>query len=233
VLLDPRVFAKLLDAAEVGPRDLVLDVGCGLGYSTAVIARMAQAVVALEEDEGMAAEAQATLAAQGVDNAVLETGPLAGGVPAHGPYDAIVVEGAVEVMPRALEDQLKAGGRLVAIFVEGAVGQARLGLRTEHGMAWRRVFDAMAPVLPGFAAAKGLNSDAGPPILRPQGPGEGWPSREIGTGDETVQVRAAAARLHRRRRGVARVGRVADRHVDPGLPDQPAARREPRVPASA
>ncbi len=154
VLLDPRVFAKLLDAADVGPRDLVLDVGCGLGYSTAVIARMAEAVVALEEDEAMAAEAQATLAAQGVDNAVLETAPLAGGVPAHGPYDAIVVEGAVEDMPRALEDQLKAGGRLVAIFVEGAVGQARLGLRTEHGMAWRRVFDAMAPVLPGFAAAK-------------------------------------------------------------------------------
>lgn len=154
VLLDPRVFAKMLDAVDIGPGDLVLDVGCGLGYSTAVIARMAEAVVALEEDESMAAEAQATLAAQGVDNAVLEAAPLAGGVPAHGPYDVIVVEGAVEIMPQALTDQLKRGGRIVAIFVEGAVGQARLGLRTEHGMAWRRIFDAIAPVLPGFAAAK-------------------------------------------------------------------------------
>lgn len=153
-VLDPRVFAKMLDAADVGPRDLVLDVGCGLGYSTAVLARMAQAVVALEEDGGMAAEAQATLAAQGVDNAVLETAPLTAGVPAHGPYDAILVEGAVEVMPQALVDQLKPGGRIVAIFVEGAVGQARLGVRTEHGVGWRRVFDAIAPVLPGFAAAK-------------------------------------------------------------------------------
>ena len=59
VLLDPRVFAKLLDALNVGPRDLVLDVGCGLGYSTAVLARMAEAVVALEADPAMAAEAEA------------------------------------------------------------------------------------------------------------------------------------------------------------------------------
>ena len=154
VLLDPRVFAKLLDALNVGPSDLVLDVGCGYGYSTAVLARMAEAVVAVESDAGMAADAEVLLAAQGVDTAVVVAGPLVEGVAAHGPFDVMVIEGAVEVMPPALEAQLKPGGRVAAIFVDGARGQARLGLRTETGIAWRRIFDATAPVLAGFAAAK-------------------------------------------------------------------------------
>lgn len=152
VLLDPRVFAKLLDALNVGPDDLVLDVGCGYGYSTAVLARMAEAVVAVEEDPRMAAEAEALL--EGVETAVVHAGALAEGDPAHGPFDAMLVEGGIETLPPALEAQLKPGGRVAAIFVEGAGGQARLGLRTETGIAWRRIFDATAPVLPGFAAAK-------------------------------------------------------------------------------
>ncbi|MBA3325288.1 MAG: protein-L-isoaspartate O-methyltransferase [Rhodobacteraceae bacterium] len=154
VVLDPRVFAKLLDAVDIGPKDLVLDVGCGLGYSAAVIACLAEAVIALEEDAALAAEAEAALAAHGVDNAVVERAPLAAGVPEHGLYDAIVIEGGVERLPAALAGQLKPGGRIVAIFMEGALGQARLGLNTERGLAWRRIFDASAPVLPGFAAAK-------------------------------------------------------------------------------
>jgi protein-L-isoaspartate(D-aspartate) O-methyltransferase len=154
VLLDPRVFAKMLEALNVGPTDLVLDVGCGLGYSTAVLARMAEAVVALESEPGMAAEAEALLGAQSVDNAVVQAGPLEAGVPAHGPFDAIIVEGALEVLPDALGRQLKPGGRIAAIVVDGSRGQAQLGLMAEDGIDWRRVFDATAPVLPGFAKAK-------------------------------------------------------------------------------
>lgn len=154
VVLDPRVFAKMLDALDVGPSDLVLDVGCGIGYSTAVIARMAEAVIAIEDDPDRAQEAEAALSAQGADNAVVQTGPLAGGVPEHGPYDVIMLQGAIEVLPQALCDQLKPGGRIAAIFVDGAHGHARLGQRTAHGVGWRRIFDAVAPVLPGFSAAK-------------------------------------------------------------------------------
>ena len=154
VLLDPRVFAKMLDALNVGPTDLVLDVGCGLGYSTAVLARMAEAVVALESDAEMAAEAEAELAGQSVDNAVLQAGPLEAGVPAHGPFDAIIIEGGIEVLPDALAGQLKPGGRIAAIVVEENQGQAQLGLMAEDGIVWRRIFDATAPVLPGFVKAK-------------------------------------------------------------------------------
>lgn len=154
VLLDPRVFAKMLDAIDVGPKDLVLDVGCGLGYSSAVIAGMAEAVIALEEDPALAAEAETSLAAHNIDNAVVQSGVLAEGAAEHAPYDAIIIEGAIERLPDALADQLKPGGRIVAIFVNGGFGQARLGRRTEAGVAWRRVFDAGAPVLPGFESAK-------------------------------------------------------------------------------
>jgi protein-L-isoaspartate(D-aspartate) O-methyltransferase len=154
VLLDPRVFSKMLDALAIGPQDLVLDVGCGLGYSTAVLAWMAEAVVALESDPAMAADAEARLAERAVDNAIVHTGPLAEGVPANAPFDAILIEGAIEVLPEALAGQLKPGGRIAAIVVEGAHGQARLGLSTESGIVWRRIFDATAPVMPGFAATK-------------------------------------------------------------------------------
>jgi protein-L-isoaspartate(D-aspartate) O-methyltransferase len=154
VLLDPRVFAQMLDALDLGPDDLVLDVGCGLGYSTVVIARLAEAVIALEEDPAMAGEAEAQLTAHGADNAVVEQGPLAAGIARHGPFDAIIIEGAVETVPDAYAAQLKPGGRIVAIFADGAGGQARLGLRTAQGIAWRRIFDATAPVLSGFQAMK-------------------------------------------------------------------------------
>lgn len=154
VVLDPRVFAKMLDAANIGPRDIVLDVGCGLGYSTAVIARLAAVVIGLEEDAALAADAQGQLTSHGAENAVVETGPLPSGVPQHGPFDVILFEGAVEAIPDAYVAQLKPGGRAVAIFSNGAGGQARFGLRTGDGIAWRWIFDATAPVLPGFAETK-------------------------------------------------------------------------------
>ncbi len=153
VLLDPRVFAKMVDALEIGAGDRVLDLGCGLGYSAAVLSLIAGEVVALEEDPDLAAGARSRLAAAGVA-ATITGGPLREGLAGSGPYDAIMVEGAVEELPEALLDQLAPGGRLIAIFVDGPAGQARLGLRTPQGIGWRRIFDATAPVLPGFERIK-------------------------------------------------------------------------------
>jgi protein-L-isoaspartate(D-aspartate) O-methyltransferase len=156
VVLEPRTLAKLLDALDVQPGELVLDLGCGLGYSTAVIARLADAVVAVEEDEAMAAEAQRTLSAEGVDNAAVVVGPLAAGDARHAPFDVITIQGGVEVVPEALLAQIKEGGRIGAIFMEGALGAARIGYKIDGIVSWRQVFNAAAPVLPGFAAARGF-----------------------------------------------------------------------------
>ena len=154
VILDARVFGKLLDALEIGPSDFVLDIGAGLGYSTAVIARLAEAVIGVEEDERMARDAAATLSKLGYDNAIMTEAGLAAGDAAHGPFDVIIVQGGVETLPDGLVAQLKEGGRIGAIFMDGPGGQARIGVKLADGIAWRHVFDATAPVLQGFEEAE-------------------------------------------------------------------------------
>ncbi|WP_298857781.1 protein-L-isoaspartate O-methyltransferase [uncultured Sulfitobacter sp.] len=150
VLLEPRSLAKMLDALAIDGDELVLDVGCALGYSTAVIARMAQAVVGVEQDEDMAREAQDALVAAGADNAVVHEGPLVEGAPQHGPYDVIVVQGGVADVPAALVDQLKEGGRIAAMFMSGPLGEVRVGYKRAGKISWRLAFNATAPILPGF-----------------------------------------------------------------------------------
>lgn len=154
VVLEARSLAKLLDALDVRRDELVLDIGCGLGYSTAVIARMAEAVIAVEEDETLAGGAERTLAAQGVDNAAVVTGPLVAGAAKHAPYDVIVLQGAAQTIPAAILDQLKEGGRIGALFMEGALGVARIGHKKDGRISWRFSFNASAPVLPGFTTAR-------------------------------------------------------------------------------
>lgn len=156
VMLEPRTLAKMLDALDIGPGDLVLDIGCGLGYSAAVMSRMAEAVVAVEEDAGLAGQAEALLAAEGCDNAAVIEAPLSAGSAKHGPYDVIAIQGAAETVPQALLDQLKEGGRIGAIFMEGALGVCRIGHKIDGRVNWRFAFNATAPVLPGFEAARGF-----------------------------------------------------------------------------
>ena len=154
VMLEPRTLAKMLDALDIQPTDVVLDLGSGLGYSTAVIARFADAVVAVEDTEAMAAAAQNVLAAQGVDNAAVIVGPLAAGAAKHGPYDVITVQGGVETVPEVLLAQLKDGGRIACVFMEGALGIVRIGFKSGGLVTWRFGLNAGAPVLPGFAAVR-------------------------------------------------------------------------------
>lgn len=150
VLLEPRTLAKMLDVLGIGNGELVLDLGCAMGYSAAVIAHMAEAVVAVEEDDAMAREAQEALVAAGADNAVVHEGPLTQGAPKHGPYDVIIVQGGVQHVPPALTDQLKDGGRIACLFMDGALGEVRLGHKRDGIVSWRMVFNASAPVIRGF-----------------------------------------------------------------------------------
>ena len=156
VMLEPRTLAKLLDALDIQPEEMVLDLGCGLGYSAAVLARMAQTVVAVEADDAMAAEAERLLTDQGVDNAILIAGPLEAGAARHAPYDVITIQGGVEQVPEAVLSQLKDGGRIGAIFMDGPLGVAKIGIKAEGRVSWRPVFNAAAPVLDGFTRARGF-----------------------------------------------------------------------------
>ncbi len=151
-LVTARVFSKLVDAANVQRDDLVLDIGCGYGYSTAVLSRLASVVVGVEEDEAVVAKASERLAEVGADNAVMMQNPMPEGCPKQGPYDVIVVAGGVETNFEPLLRQLKNDvGRMVAIRMDGRVGHAMLFTRSGEAFGERRLFECYPPhVLPGF-----------------------------------------------------------------------------------
>lgn len=157
VLLEPRTLAKMLDALNIGDTDLVLDVACAMGYSTAVIARMAEAVIGIDDNAAMVAEGQTALSAVGADNADIRQQALTTGAPGSGPYDVIIVQGGIETFPQALADQLAEGGRAGCLFMEGPLGVARIGVKTDGRIAWRDAFNAAAPVLDGFARERAFS----------------------------------------------------------------------------
>ena len=149
VLADPRAFSKLLQLADVKPEDAVLDVGCGTGYSSAVLSLLAAHVTALEADPNLAKQAEQNLKSLSPGTHVV-CGSLPAGCPGRGPYDVILVNGAVEIEPTALLSQLKDGGSLAAILRRGAAGQALLYINHAGAVGERSDFNALLPVLPGF-----------------------------------------------------------------------------------
>ena len=150
VMLEPRTLAKMLEALDVQPSHVALDIGCGLGYSTAVLAQLCDFVVAVEDDEDRAQEAQSILSENGVDNAAVMTAALTEGAAKSGPYDIIMIQGGVEAVPETLLDQLREGGRIACVFLEGSLGVVRIGYKIDGAVNWRFAFNAGAPVLPGF-----------------------------------------------------------------------------------
>ncbi len=151
-LLRPMVLARLIQAARVSERDHVLDVGCGVGYSAAVLARLAGSVVALEADASLAGQAKAALAANGATDVVVVGGPLREGWPAAAPYDLILLNGSTEIVPDALGRQLKPDGRLVCMFGRSPGAKGMIFRLAEGRLVGRAIFDAAAPLLPGFTA---------------------------------------------------------------------------------
>lgn len=155
-IMEPMVFGRLLQEAGVKKTDAVLDVACATGYSAAILARLANVVVALEEDETLAQQASTTLASADVVNAVAVTGRLSEGYAHQAPYDVIVLEGAVEQVPERILDQLAEGGRLVAVIAGRGMGKATLFTRSGGVIGRRELFDASTPLLPGFALEAGF-----------------------------------------------------------------------------
>ena len=153
-LLDPRSFAKLLQLAEINVDDKVLDVGCGTGYSAAVLARLADKVVALEQDADLV-RAASQLLADAVGKVEVVQGGLVEGVKDQAPYDVIFVNGAVEQIPDSLLNQLAEGGRLVTFLKDGQ-SRAWLFVKEKGQVGKRPDFDADVPVLAGFRKAVGF-----------------------------------------------------------------------------
>ena len=156
-LVAPMVLARMLQELAISRSEVVLDVGCGTGYSSAILSGLADTVVALEETPELATRANELLTELAADNAIVVEAPLAEGYATQGPYDIILVSGAIASVPSALTDQLIDGGRLAAIIDDGkGQGKVILMIKSHGTVSQRELFDASVPRLPGFEPKMGF-----------------------------------------------------------------------------
>lgn len=153
-LMEPSPLAKLLQFGEIVKSDTVLEVGCATGYASAILSKIATRVVALESDAALAATAKSTIESLGYGNVTVVTGPLEAGCRTEAPFDVIFINGAVETVPTALLDQLKDGGRLIAVVGYGNASRAKLFLREGNRTSERLGFNTAVKPLPGFRLAR-------------------------------------------------------------------------------
>jgi protein-L-isoaspartate(D-aspartate) O-methyltransferase len=151
-LIEPLVAALLLQTAQIRSDDVVLTVGCGTGYLAALAASMASAVVVLEDDPDIAAQASSVLSELGMNTVAVVEGPLAEGYVKQAPYDVIIFGGAVTAVPDAVAAQLADKGRMIAVTRKGTrdTGRGTLFIKAAGTLSCREVFDAGIPFLPGF-----------------------------------------------------------------------------------
>ena len=150
-LTEPRLIATMIQSLEIRADDAVLVVGAGTGYAAAIIGQIANTVFALESEPQLAALASSQATSLGYDNVIVLEGNLTAGWPDEGPYDAILVDGAVSEIPEALVAQVKVGGRLATVVkTSEPVGQVVVETNTGATMAHRVVCDAAIPYLEGF-----------------------------------------------------------------------------------
>lgn len=149
-LMEPAPFAKLVQACAIKSDDLVLDIGCATGYSTAVLSQLASMVIGVEQDDDLAEKAEATLNELDYDNVAIINGTLNVGYAKEAPYDVIFIGGAIDEVPTAFFDQLKDGGRLVAVEGVGNSAVAKLYTRSGYNVSGRKIFNCSIKLLPGF-----------------------------------------------------------------------------------
>ncbi|MBB4042140.1 protein-L-isoaspartate(D-aspartate) O-methyltransferase [Microvirga flocculans] len=155
-MLAPMILARMIQALEVDAGERVLDVACGRGYASAVFRELGATVTALEADEALAAAARQSLAAAGAGDVAVVTGALDRGYAGNAPYDAILINGSVEVRPEALLQQLAEGGRLICVKGRGRAARITLYVRSGDAFGERSLFEAAAPLLPAFVPEPGF-----------------------------------------------------------------------------
>lgn len=149
-LMQAASFAKLAQLADVKNEDIVLIVGAGSGYSSAVFSLMASSVVAIEEDEALVEFASQKLSDLDYSNVAVLNKPLTAGYPKEAPYDVIFFEGSVEIMPESFFEQLAEGGRLVCAEGTGNAAFANLYLKKDGIVSGKKMMNCSVSLLPGF-----------------------------------------------------------------------------------
>jgi len=152
-LMEPMVLARLIQTLQPRETDRALVVASGRGYGAALLARLVKTVVAVEGQAALAAAAESMIRELGLANVEQKVEPPEAGAAASGPFDVILIEGAVRQVPSAILEQLADGGRMATIVAgpPGALGSAQLFVKEGGVSSGRPLFDAGTPALPGFA----------------------------------------------------------------------------------
>lgn len=153
-LASPSPLARLLQLAAVTKDDVVLEIGGGTGYVSALLSILAGSVVSIDSDQALVDSATATLARLGYDNVAVVHGALENGYPGEAPYDLIFISGSVEEVPQTLLSQLREGGRLVAVVGYGNAARATVFTRSGNSWSANTFFNASIAPLPGFRKAR-------------------------------------------------------------------------------
>lgn len=154
---EPLVTARILQEAAVQKTDVVLDVGCGTGYTSSILGYMAKNVIGLEQDKDMVMEGVKLLDRLGIKNTLLiHQSDLHQGYAEKSPYNVILINGAVPEIPEKVKSQLAEGGRLVTVLSNGYIGSATLITRHGGSFSTRSLFDAATPMLSGFEMNRGF-----------------------------------------------------------------------------
>ncbi|MBV9829541.1 MAG: protein-L-isoaspartate O-methyltransferase [Alphaproteobacteria bacterium] len=152
-LMNPMVSGKLLQAVAPERKDTALVVGAGVGYEAAVLAQLVRKVIAVEENEALARIGRSALVDHHIGSVTYVESAARAGCRQNAPYDVILFGGAVEEIPSEITDQLGERGRLAVVLrPQGGIGRATLITGTGGSLARRVIFDAGAPLLPGFVA---------------------------------------------------------------------------------
>lgn len=147
-MLAPKLEARMLQELGIRKSDKVLEIGTGSGYVTALCARLGGQVVSVERIAEFTQSAARKLAGHGLENVQLVTGDGARGWPALGPYDVILVTGSLPFVPAEMREQLRPGGRLLAVIGEAPVMTATLVTRVgEHAFNAIGLFETCIPPL--------------------------------------------------------------------------------------
>lgn len=154
VMLAPRDLAKMIQAADIDPADVILDLACGRGYSTAILAQLADTVIGLETEEAAVTRATELLVDADISNAAVVQGDLKSGAAEHGPFNIIFIGAAIPAVHQPWFSQLANGGRVVCIIQNGPIGRVTVFTKSGDAVGQKVVFDASAPYLPGFELEK-------------------------------------------------------------------------------
>lgn len=153
-LVEAMVMGRILQALEIKPDHNILLIGAGTGYTAALLSQLCASVIAVDNRSAAVLKTQELLAGMEIGNVAVLKGKLTEGYPSEGPYDAILIEGGIEIMPDALLSQLTANGQAAAIWreTETAQGEASLWKKAGAQFVRRSLFNAQVPTLAEFRA---------------------------------------------------------------------------------